>query len=116
MLLKNLPMSPRSDTERLMAELLRTDAEKWASLRGLMAMLALPPVTGPGGVQRRREVEVEIAPGVWQVVDSIAIEEHPIRFWSGSNNGHKTEYTFLRLDNAVPKWRVEQQQTRVVAP
>lgn len=114
MLVEDRSMSYRPDTEMLMGQLLRTDAEAWASLRGLMAVLALPPVHCADGAQRKRVVEVEIAPGVWQVVDSIAIEEHRIRFWH--TNGVRAEFVFLRMDNAVPRWRIEAQSTGVLAP
>lgn len=108
-------MSYRPDKQTLMADLLRCDQEGWASLSGLMAVLALPPIHCAGGAQRKRDVEVEIAPGVWQVVHSIAIEEHRIRFWSGMN-GTRTEFTFLRLDNSVPRWRIEPQPIGAFAP
>lgn len=107
-------MSARPDKETLMTQLLANDAEAWSSLRGLMAMLALPPIHQPGGGARKRPVEVEIAPGVWQVVDSMAIEEHRIRFWH--TNGVRTEFVFLRMGNTIPRWRIEPQSTGVLAP
>lgn len=116
MIVEDRSMSYQPDTKHLMAELLRADADAWASLQGLMAVLALPPIHCRDGSQRRRRVEVEITPGVWQVVDSIAIGPQVIQFWFGTN-GSRTEYTFLRTEATLaPRWRIEQQDAGVLAP
>lgn len=107
-------MSYRPDIKQLMDALLQQDANAWASLSGLMAVLALPAVRQPNGVYRRRDVEVEIAPGVWQAVDSIAVEAERLVFWFGPANA-RIEFVFLRVDGAVPRWRQAEQSTGVFA-
>lgn len=104
MFVEDRSMSYAPSIKQLMSELLHDDAEAWASLSGLMAILALPPIR-----ERHRVVEVEITPGMWQLVHSIAIEANVIRFWFGTN-GSRTEFTFLRTAfDRVPRWRVPQQ-------
>ncbi len=79
--------------------------EAYASLQGLMAMLALPPVRCDDGTFRKRRVEIEIADGIWACIDSMIIEAERLLFTFGAN-GTRVEYVFARSEG-VPEWRVE---------
>ncbi len=81
-----------------------TESNAWAKLRGLMAVLALPPVRFADGVFRKRLIEVEIAEGTWAAVNAIAVEPERLVFWFGIN-GERVEYVFPR--SHVPNWRIE---------
>lgn len=108
MIVENRSMSYQQDTKHQMVALLAKDPEAWSSLSGLMAILALPAING-----RRRTVEVEVAPDVWQEVDSVAVEQHRVCFWFGAN-GSRTEYTFSRAGGGAPRWRVPPQAVGVL--
>lgn len=79
--------------------------EDLARLLGVMRMLALPPVRTPDNRERRRVVEIEIAPDTWERVDGMWIESGRIVFFVGTN-GHRTDYAFIDGE-AVPSWRVD---------
>ncbi len=78
----------------------------WASLKGLMAVLALPAVRCVDGTFRKRMIEVEVSRGVWVPIRHMAIEPERIVVWHG-DNGERNEYVFLRAAG-VPRWRIEQ--------
>lgn len=81
------------------------DPESWARLQGVMAMLALPPVRARDGRERRRVVEIEIAPDQWAVVDGISIESGRLTFYRGTN-GHRSEFRFSSAEPS-PRWRID---------
>lgn len=95
------PAKAISEVQRdAMAALLESDPEGWSSLRGMMAMLALPLVHGRGIA-----VEVEIAPGTWRPIDQVSVTATTITAAVGMN-GHRTEYPFP-IAGGVPRWRCE---------
>jgi hypothetical protein len=79
------------------------DTESWARLMGVMSMLALPPVRC-GGVERRRIVEIELSPGVWQCVDGVSITSDSITFFSMNGVRHEWKFT---TGEPTPRWRVD---------
>lgn len=87
-----------------MAGLLDEDAEGWARLSGMMAMLALPPVRRDDGTFRARVVEIEVAPNRWLRVDGVALEAHRLICWHGSN-GSRIQFEYPR-GAAIPRWRM----------
>lgn len=80
-------------------------AEEDARLRGVMRMLALPDVVTLDGTTRRREVEIEVAPGLWALVDAVSIDVDGATFSFGVN-GRRVEYRFVRGER-MPRWRVD---------
>lgn len=100
-------MSLSSSMRIAMSQLLDEDAEAWASISGLMASLALPPVFGLDRQPRKRIVEIEIAPrsGLWSEIDGVAIEADRLVFFVGTN-GHREEYVYRRRVEPLPAWRV----------
>jgi hypothetical protein len=88
------------------------DPEQQARLLGLMAVLALPPLTTSDGDTRRVLVEVEVAPGRWHAVDSCVIESDRLVLSHGVN-GHRVEWAFSRAE-PVPRWRMPRESARVV--
>ncbi len=94
-----------------MAALLESDPEGWSSLRGMMAMLALPPVTrkhpmpGVSSFSTRRRVEVQVTPGVWHVIDQVSVTTEAVTVAQGKN-GHRAEWVFP-LAGGVPAWRCQ---------
>jgi hypothetical protein len=74
-------------------------AEGWASLQGLMAQLALPPVRSLDGSFCRPRIEVEINPDEWEPIDSVSVESARVVFALG-----KREWVFLRTET-FPRWR-----------
>jgi hypothetical protein len=92
------------DTQRAsMAALLESDPEGWSSLRGMMAMLALPELVSG----RKRRVEVEVAPDVWEPIDRVSVSPEWIVVAFGVN-GHTQEWEYPQ-PGPVPNWRVEPQ-------
>jgi hypothetical protein len=90
-------------TRQFMVRLLEEDPEAWARLSGLMATLALPPLRHFDGSSRKPSVEIEITPGVWALVDALAIESNRLLFWYGEN-GTRREYVFPKAAG-IPRWR-----------
>jgi hypothetical protein len=70
---------------------------------GLMAQLSLPELRGADGVYRKPRIEVEVTPGKWEMIDSVAIDDEKIIFSFGVN-GHRKEWTFLQAEGCPP-WR-----------
>jgi hypothetical protein len=87
-----------------MSALLNLDPEAWASMRGLMAMLALPLVHSRDGKEHRRIVEVEVSPNVWRGVDQISVTVDDVVVSAGLN-GHRQEWRFP-IARGVPRWRM----------
>ena len=86
-----------------LAALLERDPEGWASLRGLIAMLSLPPRGGHhDDGDRRSHVTVEVAPGVWQGVNRVYVRADAIVVAQGIN-GHSVGWTFPQ-PGPVPAW------------
>lgn len=89
-------------------------AEDAARLHGVMAMLALPEVRCDDGTFRRREVDIEIAPGKWQRVDGVSVEAERVVFFFGVN-GHRQQWVFVKGER-VPRWRCDANVPRRSGP
>lgn len=77
-------------------------AERDARLRGLVAVLRLPPLRMPDGSQRRRLVELEVVPGVWRAVSTLALEGDTVTLLD-ARAGVVHEYRFRA--GRLPPWR-----------
>jgi hypothetical protein len=87
-----------------MAMLLTDDPEIWASIQGLFAMLALPPIRVGDGTYRRRIIEAEVTPGRWVEIDGASIDIQRLIVWTGTN-GSTVQHVFPR-GGPMPKWRM----------
>ncbi len=84
------------------------EAENHARLHGLLAVLALPMLCGKrGGPERRRLIEIEVAPNQWMEIHGATIEAHRLIFWSGCN-GTRKQIEF-HASEGCPRWRIEPQ-------
>jgi hypothetical protein len=97
--------SKSANQETFVMDLLDKDAEGWARLSGLLAMLGLPPTRLSDGTYRRRAIEIEVKPNTdrWVLIDGVTIEHHRIICWWGSN-GTRVQYEYVRGEQ-MPKWR-----------
>lgn len=86
---------------RALATFLQNDPNGWASLSGLLAILALP-ARQPS--DNRPRVEIEIAPNVWTVVDEVSITADAITYAHG-RNGHREVWS-VDPRAGVPRWRI----------
>lgn len=102
------PMSDENGMRNAMAELLADDAEGWARLQGLFAMLALPPLHDDDGRYRKLIVEVEISAGRWVAIDGASLEGDRFTVWSGTN-GTRVQYPFRRSEG-IPRWRTPKEE------
>jgi hypothetical protein len=82
-----------------MAALLELDAESWCSVKGMMAILALPDFTSG----QRPFVEVEVSPDIWRSIDRVSVGMGRIVVSSGVN-GHRAEWVFP-IAAGAPRWR-----------
>jgi hypothetical protein len=103
-------MSDENGMHQAMADLLDDDAEGWARLQGLFAMLALPLIHDSDGRFRKRIIEVEISAGRWIAIDGAALEMQRLIVWSGMN-GTRSTYEFRRSEG-VPQWRAPKEESR----
>lgn len=83
-------------SQEFMFDLLERDAEGWARLSGLVAIL---------GLTTRRQVEIELVPNSneWAVIDGISITREKLECYWGVN-GHREVFVFRRGES-VPEWR-----------
>lgn len=88
---------------RALAIFLHDDPEGWASLSGLLAILALPPLQ-PSDARPR--VEIEIAPNVWTAIDEVSITADAITYAHGHNG--RREVWSVDPRAGVPRWRIVQ--------
>lgn len=114
---EDLTMSGMSDQdatvrEYFMKELLEEDANEWASLMGMLAQLALPPLRAEHGLEMRRAIEIErpADSGNWILVESITIEPGTVTFRSG-HNGSTQAFTYRRREK-LPRWRPQKYEAR----
>jgi hypothetical protein len=103
--IEDLSLSVVRSNEIYMGQILEQDPEAWSSLRGIMATLALPSLRYPGGVVRRKTVEIELVPfsDTWVEIDAVIIEAERVTFTFGVN-GHSQQYVFNRAES-LPRWR-----------
>jgi hypothetical protein len=91
----------RATKDRVEASIVaERELEDWSRLKGLLAMLALPPRRGRDNAYRKPAVEVEVEPGEWRAVEDIVLDADGMTFSFGAN-GHRVEYRFA----LCPRWR-----------
>lgn len=101
MIVEDVRMLKNESDRAAMLQLLETEPEAWASMRGMMAMLTLPLT-----VEGRQRLEVEIAPEVWRAVDQVSYTPPSKEIVVAKGvNGHREEWRFNAVMGA-PRWRV----------
>lgn len=92
--------------------ILMDQEENEARLLGLLSQLALPMLRTSDGRERRKLIEVEVAPGRWVEIHGASIEPTRLVLWSG-NNGTRVAYEFHHSEGC-PRWRTEKLEPRVL--
>lgn len=88
-----------------LAALLARDPEGWCRLQGLLAMLALPPLS----TGRRPEIQVQIGE-TWHRIDRVYVTPAAIIVAQGVN-GHTASWEFPQ-PGLVPEWQPTERYIR----
>ena len=85
--------------------------ENAARIAGICAMLALPMVRCADGRQRKRVVQIEYRPGLWEQIDGVEVKADTLLFYRRRNG---TTIRFEVPASRCPRWRVDRAESSLL--